>query len=72
MIGARKPKLPLVSIKTTAIIIAEKIMIFMTRDNLPGSVLTRALMIKYSVAAQSTKKTKTFIIELLYYILSLD
>ena len=62
MIGVRKPKLPLVSIKTTAIIIAAKIMIFITRDNLPGCVLTRALIIKYSVAAPSTKKTKTFII----------
>ena len=61
MIGARKPKLPLVSIKTTAIIIAAKIIIFMTRDNLPGSVLTKALIIKYRVAAPRTKKTKILI-----------
>ena len=58
MIGARKPKLPLVSIKTIAIIIAAKIIIFMTRDNFPGSVLTKALIIKYRVAAPRTKKTK--------------
>ena len=34
MIGARKPKLPLVSIKTIAIIIAAKIIIFMIQSQL--------------------------------------
>jgi len=72
MIGARKPKLPLDSKNITAIIITEKIIIFITRDNLPGSVLMRARIIKYNVAAPRTKKTKTFIIELINYILSLD
>ena len=62
MIGVRKPRLPLVSMKTTAIIIAANIIILITRDNFPGSVLTNALMIKYKVAAPRTKKTKTFII----------
>ena len=33
----------------------------MIRDNFPGSVLTKALMIKYNVAAPSTKKTKILI-----------
>ena len=62
MIGARKPRLPLVSIKTTAIIITANMIIFITRDTLPGSVLTRARIIKYKVAAPRTKKTNTFII----------
>ena len=62
MIGARKPRLPLVNIKTTAIMITAKMIIFITLDNLPGSVLTRARIIKYNVAAPSTKKTNTFII----------
>jgi hypothetical protein len=62
MIGARKPRLPLVRIKITEIITTAKIIILMTRDNLPGSVFTRARIIKYNVAAPSTKKTKTFII----------
>ena len=62
MIGARKPRLPLVNMKTTAIIIAAKITTLMTRDTLPGSVLTRARIIKYRVAAPRTKKTNTFII----------
>ena len=39
-----------------------KMIIFITLDNLPGSVLTRARIIKYNVAAPSTKKTNTFII----------
>ena len=56
MIGARKPRLPLDNIKTTAIMIIANIIIFITRDNLPGSVLTRARIIKYKVAAPSTKK----------------
>ena len=55
MIGARKPKLPLDSKNITAIIITEKIIIFITRDNLPGSVLMRARIIKYNVAAPRTK-----------------
>ena len=62
MIGARKPRLPLVNMKTTAIIITANMIILITRDNLPGSVLTRARIIKYRVAAPITKKTKTFII----------
>ena len=39
-----------------------KMIIFITLDNLPGSVLTRARIIKYKVAAPRTKKTNTFII----------
>ena len=66
MIGARKPRLPLVNMNTTAIITTANMIIFITRDNLPGSVLTRARIIKYKVAAPSTKKTKTFIITKLY------
>tara|TARA_B100002019_G_C20922564_1_gene428265 strand:- start:316 stop:525 length:210 start_codon:yes stop_codon:yes gene_type:complete len=62
MIGARKPRLPLVNMKTIAIMIPANMIILITRDNLPGSVLTRARIIKYRVAAPSTKKTKTFII----------
>ena len=62
MIGARKPRLPLVNMKTTAIMITANMIILITRDSLPGSVLTRVRIIKYRVAAPSTKKTKTFII----------
>ena len=62
MIGARKPRLPLVNMNTTAIITTANMIIFITRDNLPGSVLTRARITKYKVAAPSTKKTNTFII----------
>ena len=62
MIGARKPRLPLVNMNTTAIMITANMIILITRDNLPGSVLTKARIIKYRVAAPSTKKTKTFII----------
>ncbi len=61
MIGARKPRLPLVSIKTIAIIIAAKIIILIIRDNFPGSVLTKARIMKYSVAAPKTKKTNILI-----------
>jgi hypothetical protein len=46
MIGARKPRLPLVNMNAIAIMITANIIIFITRDNLPGSVLTRALIIK--------------------------
>ena len=42
--------------------ITANMIILITRDNLPGSVLTKARIIKYRVAAPSTKKTKTFII----------
>ena len=61
MIGARKPKLPLNSKNITVIIITEKIIIFITRDNFPGSVLTNARIIKYNVAAPKTKKTSILI-----------
>ena len=44
--------------KTTAIIIIAKITIFITRDNLPGSVLTRARIMKYRLLPQVQKKLK--------------